>query len=532
MSELNSAHVKYERIFGEASPLAAALPQFLAGQRWFAGKTQSVSQTTISDAVLLEAGPGKEFWLMMVDVLFENATRQRYAMPVSLQTDSGEAVDSKIVDAESTGHRAVHDASAQPEFWAALVRTSLRTGNSDTERTSHLQFVGTDCETGWSSSSRIPVEVPDTEQSNSSAVLDDRCFLKLFRRPSDGVNPDVEVARFLSLNTGFSSTPKVLGHIELRRAGEPSECLALLTSLVAADGDAWTFTLAQIDAFWQRLFLSQKLLEVMPPEVDWSIASAGQPLPGDAELAGDFLKDARLLGQRTAQMHIALSSNLNVPEFRPEPVPSFQKLLDTIRSEIDATKSMLESADLADPVAPDLPAQIRETALRRLAEFENSAAGLDCRQIRVHGDYHLGQILRTDDDFLIIDFEGEPDRPVAERREKRSAMKDVAGMIRSLHYAASAGAAALVPALEDRRIPDNVAAWQRFWFGCTARSFLTGYLEAAAGQVFLPETNEQTQQLLDLFLLEKVLYELRYELNNRPDWVAIPLAGLKDVLGL
>jgi trehalose synthase-fused probable maltokinase len=520
----------------EASPLLTVLPEFLSGQRWFAGKNKSISRITMDEAVPVATATTGIFWLAIIEVRFDDQTGQRYALPLSIKS-STENDPSRIVtffEADNPDPQAVFEASSDPEYWSEFLRSALSNVDSASGTRPGLRFLKTDPDLTWSAASQIAVEFPDTEQSNTSVILDGRYFLKMFRRPSAESNPDVEVASFLTVDAGFVHSPRVTGHVEFLPASGPPECLALISELVPAESDAWTFTLDQNDEFWQRLFLSQKMLEVTPPTVDWSIASCGTPLPDDAELIGDFLDDAKLLGRRTAELHIALSSDPDRDAFRPEPATpeSFQGLLATIRGEVDSTRAMLESANLPDPIASELPGQIQAAALAQLAKFEAATSDIACRQIRVHGDYHLGQILRTGDDFVIIDFEGEPDRPISERREKRSALKDVAGLVRSFHYATCTGAAKLTPALDDRSIPENVTAWQNFWFGCSARVFLEGYLETATGQVSLPDSPAQTQQLLDLYLLEKVLYELRYELNNRPDWVAIPLAGLKAVLKL
>lgn len=537
MSELATARVAStaDLFFAETSPLPASLSGFLADQRWFADKTKSIFQITICEAVPIAKAPGREAWLAMIDVDFGDGTNQRYAVPLSIQSSAdAEASILTFVEADQVDSKTIFEASTDPEFWAEFMRCALKNVELDSDKTPALRFLKTDSELNWSTATRISVEIPETEQSNTSVILDGEYFLKMFRRPSAETNPDVEVASFLTADASFAHTPRVAGHVEFVPQSGPPESLALISQLVPAESDAWTFTLDRNDEFWQRLFLSQKLLEVIPPAVDWSVVSLGKPLPNDAELIGDFLRDARLLGQRTAALHIALSSDTEAEAFRPEKASAetIRDLLDIIRHEIESTRSMLESANLPDLIASNLPKQIYEAAVKRLDEFATAASEIDSQQIRVHGDYHLGQILRSRDDFVIIDFEGEPDRPMAERREKRSAMKDVAGLVRSLHYAACTGAAKLTPALDDRSIPDNVTAWQDFWFGCSAQTFLDGYFEAATGHVFLPASTEQTQQLLDLHLLEKVLYELRYELNNRPDWVAIPLAGLTTVLNL
>jgi trehalose synthase-fused probable maltokinase len=526
----------------DVTHLESALPGFLRKQRWFAGKTLEVTSATVADAVPCgrQENAKHNFRLLIADVLFSDESRQQYAIPVAVESlveaDASQTILCFVEYGRNESPAALVEASSQPAFWRQLLKQATGLDADTPLEESRVRFVPTEFAPDWTIDdlNKLSIELREAEQSNTSVVLGSGHFLKLFRRPSPEINPDVEIGVFLTRSSRFDSSPAVAGHVEYLPPDGPPECLALISELVPATSDAWSFTHSCVDEFWQQLFVSQKMLEESPSGVDWSIASCGEPLPDDGELLGEFVAEAALLGRRTAELHIALASDHETAAFRPEPASeeSVREHLTTIRREVQSTAVLLESAELHDPIAPELPNQIRETALARLDEFEAVAADIAYRQIRVHGDYHLGQVLRTAADFVIIDFEGEPDRPISERREKRSAMKDVAGLVRSLHYAACAGAANLIPALDDRSIPENVTAWQNFWFGCAARSFLSGYFEAASGDVFLPESPAQTQQLLDLYVLEKVLYELRYELNNRPDWVAIPLAGLKAVLGL
>lgn len=540
MSENATARVasRADLFSGDAAFLESALAKFLEGQRWFAGKSAGIADVSVADVVALGAVNGAEFFLLFANVVLNDRSIQHYAIPISTvadnERDSTKTILTFLVTGSGQSRQAVIEASGEPSFWRRLLASAVQTNG--TEKNLPIRFVPADsmpmCEKDRLS--ELPVEIHEAEQSNSSILLGGEYFLKMFRRPTSDINPDVEIGSFLTANDRFQNAPAVAGHVEYRPAGGHPECLGVISALVSATGDAWSFTLARIDEFWQRLFLSQKLLEEMPLAVESSVTSCGEVLPDEAELIGEFLHDAALLGRRTAELHIALASDSQSIEFCPEPatVESVRKHLAAIRREAEATAALLESAGISRDVSPELARQIHGRSLAKLDEFEAAAAEIRCCRIRVHGDYHLGQILRTTDDFVIIDFEGEPDRPISERREKRSAMKDVAGLVRSLHYAACAGAAKLIPALDDGRIPDSVTAWQNFWFGCSARSFLKGYFESASGQVFLPEITRHRQQLLDLYLLEKSLYELRYELNNRPDWVAIPLAGLRSVLGL
>jgi maltose alpha-D-glucosyltransferase/alpha-amylase len=244
-----------------------------------------------------------------------------------------------------------------------------------------------------------------------------------------------------------------------------------------------------------------------------------------AATVGPYLESARLLGQRTAELHLALTNADGNVDFVPEALSALylRSLYQSLRSQTTQAFQLLQRRLEA------LPEGVREPATTLLARqrevearFEAIRNGkIDAVRIRTHGDYHLGQVLYTGDDFVIIDFEGEPARPLGERRLKRSALRDVAGMIRSLHYAARAG----MP-------PDSAGldSWARYWHHWVSAAYLRGYLRAAGGAPFIPASETARGALLDVSLLEKAVYELVYELNNRPEWVDLPIAGILELL--
>jgi maltose alpha-D-glucosyltransferase/alpha-amylase len=254
-----------------------------------------------------------------------------------------------------------------------------------------------------------------------------------------------------------------------------------------------------------------------------------------SEAIGGYLETAQLLGERTAQLHRALAA-IDDPAFTPEPFTALyqRSLYQNMRSQGTDTLAIL-GRRLAE-----LPAPIQDEArdaLARGGEIQQRLRGLlgqriDARRIRCHGDLHLGQVLWTGRDFVFIDFEGEPGRPLVERRHKRSAMTDVAGMLRSFHYAA-------LGTLVSERVggavrPDDVAQltpWAVHWYRTAAAAFMRGYRQAADGAAFMPHSDDELTLLLSTAMLHKVMYELSYELNNRPDWIAVPLRGLLDLLG-
>lgn len=522
------------------SELTGALSAFLEGQRWFAAKTEGIQSIDILDSVSIPAGP-TSFELVLAAITTNGGTNDCYALPMAIIAGASSVLSNSTIallageDGSSTQPASLIECSGDAEFWraitTALVDASLTTRNGRTlklSQTSAAQF-------GNAASLRdSEFTVHGGEQSNSAVAIGDDFFLKLFRRPRVGHNPDAEVGIFLTERTTFSNSPRVEATIDIL-GPDGQRCLALISEQVQADTDAWTFTLDSLKRFWHRLAALDKRPEI-PPRIGDATGEDSTPVGMPeltVELIGKFSRDIAQLGRRTAELHSALSSGDDDPAFAPEPLTreSWSKLIHQIRSEVQSTCKLLEQAARTTRVAADLPGRIAtraNTLLDKMTTFDPVQANVV--NIRCHGDYHLGQVLRTESDFIIIDFEGEPDRPFEERRQKRCAMKDVAGMIRSLHYASCAASVGLLPAPAPSI--SNPRLWQKFWFESVKATFLAGYELAAAEQPFLPADGHSFQQLLDLFLIEKVLYEIRYEINNRPDWVQIPLAGLTSVLGI
>lgn len=502
----------------------SALTDSLPRQKWYAHKGAAVSQIRIRDAVLLpEAVAGHSFAVLLVDVGSEFVDGQSdcYVVPVASRL----VADAKPAETilQDASHALV-ECSADSQFWRSLLRHSKErsieslTGGS-------LSFVTLSAEGSQSILDLSRIEVSMAEQSNTAVTFGDWGFLKLFRRVEVGLNPDVEIGQFLTRTAAYVRTPRVLGSLDFQSAsGSDLLCLGVLLERVAAKSDAWQFTLDSLAEFWQRVAAEAA---DWPPEKIESEARASSL----AALIGPYLDATRLLGQRTAEMHSALAAGTS-EAFRPEPLTALavEEQRGRVATELAETCRLLRSsitAGTSDAMADELLA----AGNRRLHEIAQQLGDLhDVLLIRVHGDYHLGQVLRTRDDFVIIDFEGEPDRPLAERREKRCAAKDVAGMIRSLHYASNAASVGLLAA------PGNVISaaetWQRQWYLNCRAAFLSGYQESLTASGIVPEDSSAAAALLDLFVVEKVLYELRYEIHHRPDWVAIPLAGLQEVLGL
>jgi maltose alpha-D-glucosyltransferase/alpha-amylase len=367
------------------------------------------------------------------------------------------------------------------------------------------------------------------EQSNNSVVFGERLILKVFRRLEEGVNPELEVGRFLTEKTNFAQIAPLAGSLEYRRdSGEPVS-LAVLQGYVPNQGDAWQYTTNTLSHFFQ----GPELLTSEPPAVARSLvqAAAGELPETAAKTIGAYLESARLLGRRTAELHTALASDPSDPAFAPERItPQDQRSIYQSLSGLS-----MRSTELLRSQLNKLPQDARDQA-KQVLELEPRIASilkaflsrrLTSTRIRVHGDYHLGQVLYTGHDFVIIDFEGEPTRTLYERRLKRLALRDVAGMLRSFDYASQAAlrsdqiAPAALPALRN---------WGRFWVQCVSAAFLKSYLTTAGSASFVPHAADDLDLQLNTMLLEKALYELRYELNMRPEWVLIPLRGILEVV--
>ena len=360
------------------------------------------------------------------------------------------------------------------------------------------------------------------EQSNSSMLFDNKFFLKLYRKLEDGVNPDVEIDRFLTERTDFPNVPAFLGAIEYRRPKTDATVVCLLQSAAANEGDVWTLTLDAIGRYYERV-LGQKAdlqNETAPPGVLLE------------ELIGGIYPDkAKQLGQRTGELHLALASSMEDRAFSPEPFNAMaqRSVYQNMRASLRRAFTFLEKK------LSDLPSAFRNEAKEVLAA-EQEILGREKRlldrrtnaaKIRIHGDYHLGQLLYTGKDFVILDFEGEPARALSERKLKRSALRDVAGMMRSFQYAAYS--ALWQPAMRKEDVP-FLERWADLWYRQVSSVFLQSYLKTTRDAVFIPENSDDLQIMLEAYLLDKAVYEIGYELNNRPDWVVIPVRGIKHIL--
>lgn len=501
--------------------LADALREFAIHQRWFRSKARNVRAGRVRDAIPV---PGTDCALVLLDIEYEEGDADTYAFPVYLA--EGSVRDGLIATLANEG-ATLADALWNRKFTDALLEAIGQERDLDGRhgRLTAFHTVAFDRIVGGGNL-QLTAKVSKAEQTNSSVFYGDRFILKLYRKLEAGINPDFEIGRFLT-ERGFQHTPAVAGHIEYRADASQPMPVCILQQFVPNRGDAWEYTLGAAGEYFNRTALHSS-----PPELTAQHPMASMP-PGTPaatlELIGDYIRSARILGQRTAQMHIALTAAGGDPDFEPEPfTDEFRdRLHKTLLAQADLTVGLIRDKQhvLTGRAAEDarrlldLKPRIREI-FRQVCENRIHAV-----RIRHHGDYHLGQVLYTGDDFFIIDFEGEPARSLADRRMKRAAMRDVAGMIRSFQYAAYS-------ALRKREnVIENGEGWAAAWTAWVSRAFAAAYFELADGHPFLPDDKGERKLLLDIFLLEKALYEVAYELNNRPGWVGIPLRGIVSVIG-
>jgi maltose alpha-D-glucosyltransferase/alpha-amylase len=516
--------------------LPPQLPAFLSRQRWFGGKARQVRAAELADVILIRSG-AFEFLLLVVSVKYADGTEERYSIPVlcTEERSSSSEMDSASlrVETQQPGSALVlTDALKNEDFLSALFEMIRSTAAVEGHKGVLRGLQTTAYSHLYPSSAGILQPKPvRAEQSNTSIIYGDRLILKFFRRLEEGVNPDLEVGTFLTERAHFAHIPQLAGSLEYRTHDGRQMVQGILQAFVPNRGDAWSYTLDSLREFYEAA--AQQPGDGPPLGSSPSSALPKRDLPEFARKSVDpYLEAAGLLGQRTAEMHLALASGAQDPVFHPEPFTiEFQQALQ--RSLLDLTARVF---GLLREKCSGLPSEWSSKAdqlprwEREVERCFQSTLGtpLHALRLRIHGDYHLGQVLYTGSDFVIIDFEGEPARPLAERRIKRSPLQDVAGMLRSFHYAAFA------PLLGERPVPAKdlrrLSSWAEMWNAWVSSRFLADYFATSGEAAYLPPSRAETNSLLELHLLEKAIYELGYELNNRPTWVGIPLQGLSGLL--
>ncbi|MBC6454254.1 MAG: maltose alpha-D-glucosyltransferase [Hormoscilla sp. SP5CHS1] len=517
--------------------LESSLSTYLYSCRWFDAKGRIVRSATIIETIPLGEGETKTV-LAMLRLEYTEGDPQTYLIPLSYEKNSPVGKDNLhlvahlyIISTEESGQ--IYDAVGDKEFLSftlkAISTQGSYQGKAGTLSANSTPVLATLTEAAHNLE---PALLPG-EQSNTSIVYGDRLILKLFRKLEAGMNPDLEIGRFLTEKKSLEHFAPIAGYLEYhpQNNGQPST-VGIMQKYIADNRNAWHYTLDNLRDYFENIAVKrEELSEVILPPSSLT-ESMGMELPDLAyETIGFYINSAEILGKQTAELHLTLSSDSENSAFAPEPFSYFYQrsiyqytrnlvgqVLLSLRKKLGRLKPEVEP--LAHAVL-----NYQEMLLTRLGSILNLK--ITAQRTRCHGDYHLAQVLYTGKDFIIIDFEGEPSRPLSERRMKRSPLRDVASMLQSFHHAAAHALRREVqtgPLLTENL--SQMEQWTQFWFGWVSVAFLKAYLETAKNARFLPKTEQELQVLLDAYIIEKVVYELGYELKNCPDVVEIPLQRL------
>ncbi|MBW3631165.1 MAG: putative maltokinase, partial [Gemmatimonadetes bacterium] len=511
--------------------LIGELPrEWLAEQRWFRSKSREITAVELVDYGVVAPEHGPQMLLPTVRVRYSQGDPDLYLLPFTLRPpleleDAKPVVCIPIEGGEVELYEALTDRySAQ-----ALLRAMVQEERLPTNRGALVghRTAALDPETNPS----LPVRRVMAEQSNTSIIYGDRFIMKLFRKLEAGINPDLEISRFLTESTDFRSFPTLAGWIDYSGA-EGDGSLAGLFEFVPNGGDAWSYTLKSL----QRFFLAASRSAADPRSI-----SGQESL---RRMGGDYFTAAGHLGEVTARMHLALASaGPDQPDFTPEPITedAARRAIDVIQRHLGAV--MEDVARRIDAIPGSFPPAIRNEVANVVRDVANLRVMVEdlrilhtsgSRNARVHGDYHLGQVLRgqgggEDREWIVLDFEGEPARPLQERREKMSPLKDVAGMLRSFDYALRTAVSQQQPS--DITMRAAMESWGGAWLTAVRDSFLGSYRATMAGSGLVPDDATAFERVLAVFELDKAVYELGYEMNNRPDWLWIPVHGILAIAG-
>jgi maltose alpha-D-glucosyltransferase/alpha-amylase len=513
-------------------------PDYLLKMRWFGGKARHIQSIKAIEYAFM---PLKEdaIIIMLLEVTYQEGLPDIYQLPLAfckehhgekLLENHPKAVLSRITVGSTEG--VLYDAVYGKAFQQELIK--LMAGNQRLVLpTSTISFSGNSLLKNYrKNASQSRSKILSAEQSNTSVTYDDLFFLKLYRKVDRAVNPDLELTHFLTEKARFRHIPAFVGAIQWRfEMG--TVVLGMMQELVQNSGDAWTYMLHQLDIYYERVISLNKKTP-SPHEDDLISATAFEALTDDVKDVLDMtlVEQINLLGQRTGEMHLALASGSDLKEFVPEAFSlhyqrslyaGFQSLVRSTFQNLKKNKNQIPGGMHKD--AEDIQSREQDvlSVLKRIYYKK-----VDAMKIRIHGDFHLGQVLFTGKDFVMLDFEGEPARSYSERRLKRSPLRDVAGMIRSFHYAAYASLILndKYTATDRERLQAFAEQWYRIMSGC----YINAYLQTVKGSEFIPDDKNDLKMLLETYTLEKAIYELNYELNNRPDWTLIPIRGIQSVM--
>lgn len=521
--------------------LEAALPAYLNQAPWFSRKTQEIRFVRCADHVPVSRD-GRRTCAVLLHIVYRQGEPESWLLPLAfasgeraatIQQSDPHAIVANVHITDLDARGILFDA-AYDEDYAEILIDSIRRGKRVKGRAGTLIALAT---RSFRSALRVDDALPrpaprKVTQRNASMVFGEKYLLKNLRRVQAGVNVEVEMARHLAERRDFTHVARIAGTVEYHRRNEPPITLALLHEYIPNEGDAWGYTLDAIGDYLDDVFGQVANIEDIAPPTDDPLALAELDVPSRvAILLGPYLEATRLLARRTAQMHLALSEADGDPAFEPEPFTDFHRralshaMDSALKHAFRTLRGRLSDLENADAARACYLLE-RENDVRAIVLALRDRA-VRAKRIRCHGYYHLRQVLYTGNDFVIVDFEGEPRRRLGERRLKSSPLSDVAGMLRSYHFAAGS---CLLSRGSHVAVGDEDVTWLQpaafFWQSWISAAFLKSYMETLRDGGLLPEKREDFDLLLRTCLLDRALYELMYEVEQRPDWLRIPVEGI------
>jgi maltose alpha-D-glucosyltransferase/alpha-amylase len=507
-----------------------SLSAFLPRQRWFGGKARSLVRARFIDWTTLRRGAHPAF-LTVIEAQYGDGGRDQYVLPLAMSSGAdADAIEaqfaSSILSRISGARKGLLYDGLFDDGTCQILLGMMQERRETATRGGRIQGRHVSLDASHApADSLTPITRNAPDQSNTSVRFGQHLIMKMFRRLEPGPNPDVEIGEYLT-RSGFTRIPPLKGTIDYEASGHDRASLAMLQEFVKNQGNAWQVTVESLGRYLEHV-VGLQAPDVTLQEAREFIAGGGRVPTLVSEAITTYLATADVLGRRTGELHVQLAESTE-PAFAPEKYTRH----DLERTAADMRRHADDQLRTLDVRLPSLDARARELArevldhryeiLQRFTELTDVDDG--GMRLRCHGDYHLGQVLVTEGDIVILDFEGEPARPLAERRAKSSPLHDVAGMLRSFSYASLTALNAAT--LTRREDIERLSPWATLWETWVSAVFLRSYLAITADAAILPSQTQELDIVLQTFVANKALYELGYELNNRPAWVHVPLSGL------
>ncbi len=516
------------------------LPIFLKKQRWFASKAQKILKISITETIPIKNNNGSSL-VLILKVTYTSGPEEYYHLPLSfLELEQAttllqEKPNFILLQYESTEKEGIiYDSILDEDFHQTILQLVAKRRVIKTSEGKLKAYPGKYFKNIRKTMDSFEQSNPlGTEQSNTSILYGHELIYKLFRKLDEGVNPDLEIVKYITEKTDYKNVPSFAGAIEYQGKDGSLVTLGILYPFVQSEGNMWDYGQDYLIRYYERVLSKITQIDKYPslPSSYFEKFEADVPEIMLELIGAPFLEITYQLGKRTAELHQSLARPSQNPDFKPE---SYSLLYQ--RSLYQSMQSLVKRVFLTLNKNSNRCPKTIQGDLKDVLSLESTIVNhcrkilskkIKAKKIRVHGDYHLGQVLYTGNDFYIIDFEGEPARPLGERRLKRSPLKDVAGMLRSFHYATFA------PLMQNKIAGEyeDLEHWAKLWTYYVSKTFLNAYLKHIESAGIIPEDKAEISKLLSIYLLEKSVYEVGYEINNRPDWLSIPLKGILYEIG-